>query len=303
MNGATTSPEEWHARGRTIDVPDGRVFMLETGEGEGTPVLVLHGFPTSSWDFAEVAERVGVGRRLVLFDFLGFGLSDKPHDAGYSLFEQADIACAVARASGHGRFHVWAHDMGTSVATELLARRERGLLSFTIASVVLMNGSVHRDMASPTLGQRILLSPAGGAFARLSRKSLFVAQIRRVLAKPPPDEVLEQMWALVARADGALRLPRTIAYMDERVRFRRRWLGALERVDVPVLVAWGAKDPVALLAIAERLARETPTADMISWDDLGHYPHLEDPPPVATAAASFFARVDQADRDRADRGS
>jgi pimeloyl-ACP methyl ester carboxylesterase len=288
----TSSPEAWRARGREIATPDGRIFMVEVGAGPATPVLVLHGFPTSSWDFAECAERVGRGRRVVLFDFLGFGLSDKPHDAGYSLFEQADVAVAVARAAGLRRAHVWAHDLGTSVATELLARRERSLLSLELASVVLMNGSVHQEMASLTVGQRILKSPAGQAFARASRRAVFVAQMRRILAKPPPEGALEQMWDLLARADGVLRLPSLIRYTDERVRFKRRWIGALERVDLPVLVAWGAKDPVALMAIGERLARETPGSDMVSWDDLGHYPQIEDPARVAEAVLAFFARVD-----------
>ncbi len=287
-------PEDWRARGREIETPDGKIFTVAVGEGKKRPVLVLHGFPTSSWDFAEAATLLAEqsGRRVVLFDFLGFGLSDKPHDAGYSLFEQADVAALVARAHGIERAHVWAHDMGTSVATELLARRERKLLPFAIDSLVLMNGSVHVEMAHPTLGQRILKSPAGPAFARISRRGVFVAQIRRVFAKPPPREVLDRMWDLVARCDGTNRLPQVIGYMAERARYRRRWIGALERLDLPALVAWGAKDPVAVLAIGERLARDTPGADMVSWDDLGHYPQVEDPPRIAEALAAFFARVE-----------
>lgn len=287
------TPEAWRGRGRTLDLPDGRIFAVELGASSATPVLALHGFPTSSWDFADAAEALGAhGRRVILFDFLGFGFSDKPHDAGYSLFEQADVAVAVAKALGIGRAHVWAHDMGTSVATELLARRERDLLPFEIASVALMNGSVHIDMAHPTVGQRILKSPAGPAFARIARRAVFVAQLRRVFAHAPEPDVLEAMWGLLAREDGPLRLPAIIRYMEERVRFRRRWIGALERIDLPVLVAWGARDPVAKMAIGERLARETPGADLVSWDDLGHYPQVERPAVVADAVAEFFARVD-----------
>lgn len=287
------TPEAWRARGRMLETRDGRIFAVELGGGSGTPVLALHGFPTSSWDFAEAAEVLAAsGRRIVLFDFLGFGFSDKPHDAGYSLFEQAEIAIAVARALGVERAHLWAHDMGTSVATELLALRERSLLPFEVASVVLMNGSVHIEMAQPTIGQRLLKSPAGAAFARIARKEIFVAQMRRIFARRPDGAVLDAMWSLLAREDGPLRLPMIIRYMEERVRFRRRWIGALERIDRPVLVAWGAKDPVARMAIGERLARETPGADLVSWDDLGHYPQVEQPARVAATIAEFFARVE-----------
>lgn len=289
------TPEQWRKRGRTIDLRDGSIFAVDV-PGTGTPVLVLHGFPTSSWDFASAASVLHekTGRRIVLFDFLGFGFSDKPHDAAYSLFEQAEIAIGVAKALGVGRAHLWAHDMGTSVATELLALRERERCPFEIASVTLMNGSVHVDMANPTLGQRLLKSPLGAAFARLSRKPMFHSQMRGIFAPkhPPSDADLDAMWSLLAREDGQLRLPAIIRYMKDRVRFRRRWIGALERIDVPVLIAWGELDPVARMAIGERLARETPGADLTTWDDLGHYPQVEAPDRVATVVADFLARVE-----------
>lgn len=289
------SPEAWRARGRYIDVPEGRVFVVELGaeSDEGAiPALVLHGFPTSSWDFVDVAELVSQKRRVVLFDFLGFGYSDKPADHGYALFEQADVATLVARACGLTRAHVWAHDMGTSVATELCARRERGLLPFAMESLVLLNGSVHIEMASLTLGQRLLLSPAGELFARVSTKRVFAAQMRRIFGRPAQDDDLDAMWMLLARDEGSRRLPAIIEYVRERARFRRRWIGALERLDVPALIAWGKKDPICSLAIAEQLAKEIPHAALTIWEDLGHYPQVEAPPVVAEAVSRFWESVE-----------
>ena len=289
------TPEDWRKRGKTIALRDGGIFAVDL-EGSGVPVLVLHGFPTSSWDFAAAATHLqDKGRRVVLFDFLGFGFSDKPHDAAYSLLEQAEIAIGVARDLRLKRVHLWAHDMGTSVATELLALRERDLLPFGVTSVTLMNGSVHIEMANPTLGQRLLRSPLGNTFARLSTKRVFEQQMRGIFGPkhPPAQHELDAMWSLLTRADGQLRLPAIIGYMAERTRFRRRWIGALERLDIPMFVAWGELDPVAKLAIGERLARETPGADLTTWDDLGHYPQVEAPDRVAQAVANFIARVEE----------
>lgn len=292
------SVEAWRKRGRYIDVPDGRIFVVELGPDPGqsdrTPVVVLHGFPTSSWDFAEVATLAARERRVVLFDFLGFGFSDKPADAAYSLFEQADVALLAARACGIARAHVWSHDMGTSVATELCARRERGLLPFEMASLVLMNGSVHIEMASLTLGQHILLSPAGDLFARASTKRVFTTQMRRIFGRPARDADLDGMWELLSRADGARRLPAIIEYVRERSRFRRRWIGALERLDLPTLVAWGTKDPVCALGIAEQLAREIARSELLRFDDLGHYPQVEDPTAIEAAVGAFWTRAEGA---------
>jgi pimeloyl-ACP methyl ester carboxylesterase len=288
------SVETWASRGRTLSTPDGSVWMTERGPADSprAPVLVLHGFPTASWDFAESIERIAESRRVVTFDFLGYGLSDKPRDFGASLFEQADVAQLVARAGGVTRAHVWAHDMGTSVATELCARRERGLLPFKMESLVLMNGSVHIELAHLTVGQHLLKSPLGPVFARLNSRVSFKAQMKRVFARPPRDAELEGMWQLVSRADGTKVLPALVRYTEERARFRRRWIGALERLDLPALVAWGARDPVAVMAIADALATEIPGCERVTWDDLGHYPQVEDAERVAGAVTRFWDRPD-----------
>jgi pimeloyl-ACP methyl ester carboxylesterase len=266
------------------------VWVLDAkgGDPAAMPVLVLHGFPSSSYDFADAVDRVAARRRIVALDFPGFGLSCKPPDHGYSLFEQADVVCEVARAVGLARAHVWAHDMGTSVATELLARRERGLCPIEMASVTLMNGSVHVEMARLTFGQKLLRSPLADVFARLNSRATFVAQLRRTFAREPDAATLDAMWELLARDDGVARMSATIGYVDERKRFRRRWIGALERCDVPLLVAWGRRDPVAVVGIAEKIARSTPGARLETWDDLGHWPQIEAPARVVATVTGFW---------------
>ena len=287
------SLEAWRGSGEHSLTPDGRVFMVRRGahSSKTTPALLLHGFPTSSWDFAEILGPLSAARTVVTFDFLGYGLSDKPEAYGYSLFEQADVATLVLRAQKLDRVHLVAHDMGTSVPTDLLARRERGLLPFEISSVTLMNGSVHVEMSDLTIGQRILRSPFARAFAKLNNRRTFKAQIRRVFARKVADAELDAMWELLARENGAARLPQTIRYIEERYRFERRWIGALEHLEIPTLIAWGKKDPVAIFAIAEKLSREIPGAKLVTWDDLGHYPQVEDPPRVASTIAAFLASV------------
>src|SRR3954464_2429939 len=94
---------DWESRGTRITTDGLEVFMLDApaiGPESGDPLLVLHGFPTASFDWAAVIEPVReAGRRVVLFDFLGFGLSDKP-DVRYGIRGYADTAEAVAKAAG-----------------------------------------------------------------------------------------------------------------------------------------------------------------------------------------------------------
>jgi pimeloyl-ACP methyl ester carboxylesterase len=286
-----TTPAEWHSRGRYLTIAGRRVFTVDVPAADGCPpappVLALHGFPTSSWDFADTANELSArGRRVILFDYTGFGFSDKPADFSGSVFEHADAATAVVLASRAERVLIWAHDLGTSVATELLARRERGELPFEIAGLVLMNGGVFVEMSRPGLGQRLLMSRAGPLLAYFNRRGIFVRQMQQLFGRAPAPGLLDAMWDMVARQHGHLRMARTIRFMDERRRFRDRWVGALTRVRMPVVVAWGGRDPVTRLAIGERLAREIDGATLVVWDDLGHYPHVEDPVRAADTVAT-----------------
>lgn len=283
---------DWEHGGRVHEVFGHRVFAVErAGIPDHVPLVVLHGFPTSSYDFRATLPTLAPRRRIVVHDHLGFGLSDKPERWSYSLLEQAEVAIALWRSLGITKAHVMAHDYGTSVATELVARRDRGLLPLEIASLTLCNGSVHLDLAHLTLAQRLLRSPSvGPAFARLASKRFFDAQMRRIVGDPASlsAEDLDAMWAGLVRANGRARMHRLSSYLDERVRFRDRWIEPLTRLDVPAHVLWGRRDPIAVPAIAERLAAQLPGARLTWLDELGHYPMVEAPARFAAAANAFL---------------
>ena len=284
--------EAWRRRGATLRLRGLDVFVIDEGAGEGAgALLLLHGFPTSSHDWVRVWDGLRAGRRLVALDLPGFGFSGKPADYSYSLLEQADIVELALRERGVERASVLAHDMGTSVLTELLARRQAGLLHFAVERVVLMNGSVHADLARLTPSQRLLRRPRlGPLFARLSSATSYKWQLRRILGRPQAlsDAELEDQFALIRLNDGHHRLPRIMDYYQERTRFRRRWIGALEALDIPALVLWGRRDPVAVEAIAAALHAETPGARLVWMEELGHYPQLEDAERVTREVAEFL---------------
>lgn len=295
MFGDTLRGMEWSSRGERRRIFGRDVFTVIEGSGDRVPVLVLHGFPSSSRDFVLALPRLAADRRVVVHDHLGFGESAKPRDYSYSLLEQAEVAIDLWRSLGITRGHLLAHDYGTSVATELLARRQRGLCPIDFASVTLCNGSVHIELAHLTPSQRLLRHPRiGPVFARLASKRVFMLQLRRILGDPRsvPDAELEAMWEGLVRDGGRERLPQLAGYMNERVRFHERWISALEALDRPAHILWGRRDPVAVVAIADQLLREIPNAKATWLDDLGHYPMLEAPERWAAAAADFIASVD-----------
>jgi pimeloyl-ACP methyl ester carboxylesterase len=285
------SVRTWRERGGIRKICGHEVFLLDSGGG-GVPLVLLHGFPTCSYDFHLCFDALATARRVVTLDFVGFGFSAKPTDFSYSLVEQADVVEVALRELGIAHADLFAHDMGTSVATELVARRAAGLLHFELGRLALMNGSVHVEMAHLAVSQKLLRQPLlGPLFARLASRSTFRAQLRRILGRrgAVARAELDDLYDLIRHNAGHLRLPATIGYVDERRRFARRWIGALETLDRPMLVLWGARDPVAVMPIARKLASETPGARLVTMEDLGHYPQLEDPARVARELNAFFS--------------
>ncbi|CAJ1498044.1 alpha/beta hydrolase [[Mycobacterium] kokjensenii] len=277
VNGLPAGVRQWRDGGRWLTTSAGRVF-LRSADGDGPTVVLLHGFPSCSYDFRAVVDRLG-GRSWLTMDFLGFGLSDKPNPHRYSLFEQADLVEQVVAATTGGPVVLAAHDMGTSVATELLARDIDGTLSFDLQRAVLTNGSVILERASLRPIQKILRGPFGGLAARLTNRRSFERGFGRLFGADHPltAEEAEAQWALL-RHHGGNRIAHLIcAYLDERVQYAQRWHGAVRDWPKPLGFVWGLDDPVATTDVLDGLRELRPAADVVELPGLGHYPQIEDP--------------------------
>jgi pimeloyl-ACP methyl ester carboxylesterase len=289
MDGLTARVRAWRDGGGLVDVDGHRIFV-RSREGSGRTLLLLHGYPSSSYDFYPLLGHLG-DRRVLTFDFLGFGLSDKPREHIYSLLGQADLTEAVVERFADGPVWLVAHDMGTSVATELLARSIEGRLKMRLEGVLLFNGSMVLEKASLTLSQKILRSRLGPVAARLSSERIFRLQFARIFSPEHPltNEDAEDAWALLARLDGHRIIDRLTYYLHERVAFARRWHGALRQWPGRLELAWAMRDPVCTPAVLEAVRELRPTARVTRFSALGHYPQIEDPGAVARAIQLFVS--------------
>jgi pimeloyl-ACP methyl ester carboxylesterase len=251
---------------------------------------LLHGFPTSSWDWAALWPALVARHRVIAFDFLGFGLSDKPRDGDYTIAHQADIAEAVLAHHGVDRYALLAHDYGDTIAQELLARQLDGTGKATLQAAVLLNGGLFPETHRPVLLQRLLIGPLGPLVARLSNYRGFASTLRRICTRPWAEIELRGHWQLLIRADGRRILPKLIRYMDERRRHRARWVGALQRTTVPVRVIDGLEDPISGAHMVARYRELILDPDVIGLPGVGHYPQVEAPEEVVAAIGDFFER-------------
>jgi pimeloyl-ACP methyl ester carboxylesterase len=276
----------WEARGAYVDVGGHSIWALDVpalDESGRDPLLVLHGFPSCSFDWRHVLDALRATRRVVAVDFLGFGLSDKP-DLRYSMRLQADMVEGVARHLGLTSVALLTHDMGDTVGGELLARDLEGTLAFAVTQRVLTNGSIYIDMAHLTNGQQLLLSLDDAPTDLVVAEGLKAGLAGTFSPNSTVDaDELEAQWLFADRKGGNRLLPRTIRYIEDRRAEERRFTGAIETHPAPLAVVWGADDPIAVLAMTDQLLSARPDAEVTVLDGVGHYPMIESPTRFAAA--------------------
>jgi pimeloyl-ACP methyl ester carboxylesterase len=281
------SPVEWQQTGHYLPYSGLNIFSLSRGSGR--PVLVLHGFPTASFDFSRLTPLLGEQYRLILFDYPGFGFSDKPARYPYSLFRYADVAQSIATYYGLQQVYLLAHDIGDSVALELLRRGYP-----TIKKLILLNGSIFSiplDDYKMLLLQKLLLHPINGPI--LSKlavlgKPIFSRMFPKIFYNPLPKRDIEAFWTLLKYNKGTANYHRLIRYMVERWEHQAMWLDVLAAHPADLALIWGQGDPVATPAVADHVLQRRPDAVYFRLDGVGHYPHWEAPAQVATPVQQVF---------------
>ncbi len=259
---------------REIEIAGRRLRYLELGDGDGVPVLLVHGFggDLNTWMFTQPA--LADGRRTIALDLPGHGGSVKevgPGD-GESL---ADAVAGMLTALGIERVHLVGHSMGGAVAALTALRRPERAASLTL-------------IASAGLGPEIN-GPFIDAFIRAGRRREAVEALNLLVCDPSlvsramVEEVLRYK-----RLDGVAAALATIAaawFADG-----RQTLDLGERIatlPVPVQVIWGREDRIIPVSHAEALAARLPVHIL---DRAGHLPHMEKAGEVNRLIRQFVGR-------------
>ena len=283
--------ERWIASGERRTLAGRTVFVRRAITPGRPPLLLIHGYPTASYDWHPLWDALAARYSLLAPDLLGYGMSDKPRGHRYTVAEQADLCQALLESEGIAGVHLLAHDYGDTVAQELLAREAEGLLR--IDSACVLNGGLFPETHRARLVQKLLATPVIGAvMSRTINRRGFSRTMRTIGGRvPPSQQELDDLWWLLERDGGRQALARLIGYIEERRLNRTRWVGALTAGRVPLRCVCGALDPVSGAHMAARYRELVPHADVVLLDDVGHYPQLEAPERVLEAYFSFRNRL------------
>ncbi len=257
----------------------GGILQHYVDEGDGPPVVFVHGNPSWSFTFREFIGALRGSHRCVAVDHVGCGLSDKPGDDGYRYTLSSridDLDALLAHAKVDARVTLIAHDWGGAIAMGWATRHPD-----KVARVVLMNTAAFPVPPTKSLPALLKLarSPLGALLVNRFNAFARGAAIVGMNKKRMSDDVRAGMLAPYEGAGDRLATLRFVediplspddpayaplAEIDSR-------LSLLSRV--PRLLVWGAKDFVFDLGILREWQLRWPDADVTVHDDAGHYVH------------------------------
>lgn len=256
-----------------------RVRIACRDRGAGDPVVFLHGTPSHAYIWRKVVPAVEAqGYRVITYDLLGFGESERPVDRDTSVAGQAVLLEQLLDHFGVERFTLVAHDIGGAIAqvfgTEHPARLEALILLDTVS---------YDSWPSETW--REIIRNHFDTYAAMPQDE-FEAMLRRQLemtVTDPANMAGETLEAYLAPHRGAIG---RASFFEHQVRhydstYTERLVDRLDRLTMPVRILWGAEDRWQPTTYAERLASDIPDAELVTIPEAGHFV-IEDAPERVT---------------------
>ncbi|GGR89862.1 hydrolase [Streptomyces nojiriensis] len=280
-------------RHRTVDVAGVRVAYRESGPADGPVLLLLHGFPTASHQFARLMDALGdTPYRLIAPDYPGFGHTEAPAGFTYAFDRLADIVEGFTDALGLDRFALYVFDFGAPVGLRLATRRPE-----RVTGLIVQNGNAYEEG----------LSDAAREFAGLRRevpgneervRGLFTLEGTRFQYETGVADtglLSPDGWTLdvhhlgrPGRADAQADLAFDYASNFTHYPAWQAWLRAAR---IPVLVVWGAGDPFFTPAGAKAYLRDAPQAEVHVFEGAGHFALETHLPQIAPLIEEFLAEL------------
>ncbi len=289
------SPERWTKNARTLTAGGRRLAYWTSAErDEDRPwLLLIHGYPTSSFDWSFLWDGLRPHFRLAAMDMLGFGLSEKPRDVGYAIAMQADFQEALLAHLGAGAAHVFTHDYGNTVGQELLARENEGALSFSIKSMAFLNGGLFPEQHRARPIQKLGLTPLGFLLGLLLTREKLRRSFDEIYGPQTKasDAEIAAHWTFITANGGKRVLHKLLSYIPQRRANRARWVGALKAARVPLRLIDGGADPVSGAHLYHYYKEQVPNADAVLFETIGHYPHTEAPDRTLAAFLDFHRKL------------
>ena len=276
-------PREWSWAGH-------RIVWYEAGApaagGDGAPVVLVHSIHAvaSAWEVRELFARLGADRRVLAYDLLGFGASDRP-DLDYDADLYQDLLRDFLREVAGGPAHVVASSLSAAHALALAAEEPELFRSLALINPTGLLTQAERPGARGRVLQNLFRTPwLGEALYNLlvSRPSLrwFGSRLYR---RPELERATEERYA-AAHQPGARYAP--AAFLGDAL--AKNVYMALRMLDVPTLAVWSPSEYLDTETEQEAFTAVAPAVERATIEDCGAVPHEERPEEVERALREFW---------------
>jgi pimeloyl-ACP methyl ester carboxylesterase len=276
----TTEWRDAQVEGKIAEI-DG-VGLHYVDRGSGPAVLLIHGFGGHTFSFRHTIPALEREYRVVAVDLMGFGFSERPKDADYSLAAHADRVLRLMDHLGIDKAAAVGHSMGGEVVMRMAS-----IAPDRIARLVLA-GSVSGDRV-PTLPTTPLIKPFLPAMARLTSRLMLKRSV------DDPSVITPEM------REGYLAPMRIKGSIDGLYQILRDGRGDgkidFDRITQPVLILWAENERIVPRVALSRLRKRFPNAEVVIIEDAGHLLLEEQPAACNAAILKFFATPSLAGRD------
>ncbi|MDD7965582.1 alpha/beta fold hydrolase [Actinomycetospora lemnae] len=263
------------------------VRLAYRDRGEGEPVVFVHGTPSYSHEWRHVVPAVeAAGHRVITYDLLGYGDSERPLDRDTSVAAQTDLLLALLDELGVTHPTLITHDIGGAIGQRV------AVLHPGTARRLMLIDTVSYDSWPSETWQEIIRNRHEDD-AGMSAQD-FEAMMTRQLTMTVADESVMSGAELAAfLAPHRTSIGRT-SFFEHQVRhydsrYTEELTDRLGEIAVPVRIVWGRADRWQPVSYAERLAKDIPGAELVVVDGAGHFLMEDDPDRLTREVLDFLA--------------
>ena len=278
---------------RTLGPVEAPVRLYVREQGEGPPLLLIHGFGTSSFTWRRVVPELARDHRVIAVDLKGFGQSDKPFDERYSASDQAELLAQLIENRDLHDVTLVGHSFGGGVAL-MLALEADTRLKGRISRLVLIN-SIAYAQKIPTFFKLLNMPVMSQLGVRMAPPSwqievaLKIAYYDDSKIDPAEVEAYSEPLSTAAGKHAIIYSARQIVPDDlEQISARYK------SITLPTLILWCDHDRIVPLDIGLKLRRAMPNSTFKLVSECGHMPQEEQPAVTVSLIRGFLD--DQAKR-------
>jgi pimeloyl-ACP methyl ester carboxylesterase len=274
---------------RTVNTPAGPLRLAVVDKGKGRPILLLHGFATSSFTWQAIEPDLAKNHRVIAVDLRGFGASDKPIDDHYSIFDQADAIAAFIEQENLKDLTIVGHSFGGGI-TLALAMKSAEQAHPRIRNIVLIDSIAYKQPI-PIFFRLLQIPMLGEVSMTLVPPEVQVAQGLRLAYydhdKITARAVAEYANTLYSPASKHALIKTVEQIMPDNI---DEIAAKYKTIKAPTLVLWCKDDKVVPAIFGRRLRADIIPSELVVFDHCGHMPQEEKPEDTTRAIEAFLAR-------------